>query len=71
MAMSEESILSRKTRCPKLCSDFTKLAPLGESSGTVKLEILSAVGVALLVEMVEDRCVDGDEFLQTSDPPEA
>lgn len=40
-----------------------KAAPLGESGGAVCLEILSAVVGALLVEMVEDRGVDGCEFL--------
>ena len=41
----------------------TKLAPLGESSGAVELEILSAVEGAFLVEMVADRGMNGGEFL--------
>ena len=40
-----------------------KGAPLGESSITVGLEVLSAVEMALRVEMVEDRGVDRDELL--------
>lgn len=40
-----------------------KGAPLGESSVTVGLEVLSAVEMALGVEMVEDRGVDRDELL--------
>jgi hypothetical protein len=34
----------------RLCG--TELAPLGESGGTVQLEIFAAVEVALLVEMI-------------------
>ena len=44
----------------------TELAPLGESGGTVELEIVSAVERALLVEMVADGGMNGGEFLQTS-----
>jgi hypothetical protein len=44
--------------------------PLEESSGTVGLEIVSAVEGALGVEQVVDRGVNGGEFLQTSHPPE-
>jgi hypothetical protein len=46
------------------------LAPLGESGGTVQLEIISAVARALLVEMDADGGMNGDEFLQTSHPAE-
>jgi hypothetical protein len=38
-------------------------APLGQSDGTVQLEIRSVVEMALRVEMVMDLGVDGDEFL--------
>ena len=34
----------------RLCG--TELAPLGESGGTVQLEIFAAVEVALLIEMI-------------------
>ena len=40
-----------------------KAAQPCESGGAVVLEILSAVEGALLVEMIVDRGVDGDEFL--------
>ena len=40
-----------------------KLAPLGESGGTVQLEIGSTVKVALLIEMIVDGRMDGGEFL--------
>jgi hypothetical protein len=44
----------------------TELAPLSESRSAVKLEVFSAVEVAFLVEMIVDRRVDRDEFLQCS-----
>ena len=34
----------------RLCG--TELAPLGESDGTVQLELFAAVEVALLIEMI-------------------
>jgi hypothetical protein len=43
------------------------LAPLSKSSGSIELEIVSWVEVALLIEMVVDGRVDGSELLQTSD----
>ena len=49
----------------------TELAPLSESSGAVQLEVCSAVEVAFLVEMIVDRRVDGNEFLQCSRSSEA
>jgi hypothetical protein len=48
----------------------TKLAPLSESGGAVKLEIVSAVERAFLIEMVVDGGMNSDEFLQTSDAAE-
>jgi len=41
----------------------TELAPLGESSGTVKLEIVSAVEGTFLIEMIADGGMNGGEFL--------
>ena len=49
----------------------TELTPLSESGSAVKLEFFSAVEVAFLVEMIVDRRVDGDEFLQGSHAPKA
>ena len=37
----------------------------------VKFEVVSAVEVAFLVEMIVDRRVEGDEFLQCSHSSEA
>ena len=47
---SNESQFAAK--CLNLCR--TKLAPLGQSGGSVELEIVTWVKVALLVEMVAD-----------------
>ena len=41
-----------------------KPAPLGESSGAVGLEIVAAVEMSFLVEVVVDRGMNGCEFLQ-------
>ena len=49
----------------------TQLTPLGESGGSVELEIGPAVEMSFLVKMVLDGGVDGDEFLQTAHAPEA
>ena len=49
----------------------TEIAPLSKSCGAVSLENVPAGEAAFLVEMVEDRGVDGCEFLQTSHPPKA
>ncbi len=47
-------------------SGHTEPTPFGESGGAVSLKVASAVGVALLVEVVMDGGVDGSELLQTS-----
>ena len=49
----------------------TKLAPLGESGGTVELEIISAVKGSFLIEMVVNARVDCDKFLHISQLSEA
>ena len=54
--------------CP-LCR--AEAAPLSQSGVTTGLEMIPLGEAALLVEMVEDGRVDGDEFLQTSHAPEA
>ena len=46
------------------------MPPFGKSGGSVELEIGPAVEVAFLIEMVVDRGLDGNEFLQTSHTPE-
>lgn len=57
---------SSQNPLPRQASGSKETAPRGESSGTVQLEILSAVEGALLIEVVVDRGVDGGEFLQAS-----
>ncbi len=47
-------------------SGHAQPTPLGKSGGAVSLEVVSAVEVAFLVEVVMDGGVDGSEFLQTS-----
>ena len=42
---------------------YAKTSPLGKSGGAVQLEIWSVVKMALCVEMVVNRSVDGNEFL--------
>ena len=49
----------------------TKAAPLGKSSGAVDLEVIALGEASVLIEMIVDRRVDGDEFLQGSHAPEA
>ena len=46
------------------------MPPLGESGGSVQLEVVSGIEVSLLVEVVADRGMNGGEFLQTSYAPE-
>ena len=47
-----------------------KLPPFGQRSGSGLFEYVAAVEMALVVEMVVDRSMDGGEFLQSSDLPE-
>ncbi len=47
-------------------SGRAETAPLGQSGVPVGLEIVSAVGMALRVEMIMDRGMDCGEFLQGS-----
>jgi hypothetical protein len=39
------------------------LTPLGQSSGSVVFELVAAIEMAFVVEMIVDRGVDGAEFL--------
>ena len=49
----------------------TELTPLSESGSAVKLEVFSAVEMALRVEMVVNGSMDSNEFLQGSHAPKA
>ena len=46
------------------------MTPLGQGSGAVLFENSAAVEVALIYEVVVDRCVGGGECLQGLDVPE-
>ena len=51
-------------------SGRTECPPLGESGSAGSLEVRTAGETALMVEVIVDRGMDGDEFLQTSHLPE-
>ncbi len=55
--------LSRPTKGVGPRRSGRQLTPLGQGGGTVLLEDVAAIEVALLIEMVMDRGVDGSEFL--------
>lgn len=52
-------------------SGGAELPPLGESGGSVGLEVLTSGEAAILVEVVGDGGVDGGEELKRLHPPEA
>lgn len=64
---------SNQSQFAEECANLpgTKLTPLGESSASVELEIVSRVEVAFLIEMVVHGRMNSGEFLQTSHLPEA
>ena len=47
-----------------------ELAPFGQSGSAVMFKNITAVQMALLVEKVMDRGMDGGEFLEGADAPE-
>ncbi len=47
-------------------SGCAEMTPLGEGGGAVELEVVPAVEVAFVVEVIMDRGMDGGEFLQAS-----
>jgi hypothetical protein len=51
-------------------SGHAKWTPFVERGGAVQFEIISAVEMALQIEVVVDGGVEGGEFLQASNPPE-
>ena len=53
------------------CLFSAKTSPLGQSGGSVELEVVPQVEVAFLVEVVRDRGVAGGKRPQTSHAPEA
>jgi hypothetical protein len=46
------------------------MSPFGQTSGAVLFENITAVDVALVVEKVVGRGMDGDNFLQGTNVPE-
>lgn len=52
-----------QSHCPLFGAET---APFGESGGAVLLEEASTAEAALLVEVIEERGVDGGEFPKTS-----
>lgn len=51
--------------------DDAEIAPLGKGSCAVQLEDITSGEGAIVIEVVENAGVDGDEFLQTSHSSEA
>ena len=47
-----------------------QFTPLGQGSCAVLLEDISAVEVAVLIEVIVDRGMDGDKLLKGLDAPE-
>jgi hypothetical protein len=70
MALSEEPERAL-AGLPIRRSGRAELTPVGQSSGTISLELGSADEVALLIEVVVDRGTGGGELLQAAHPPEA
>jgi hypothetical protein len=47
-----------------------EVSPFGQSGGAVLFESLAAVQVALVIEIVVERGMDGDKFLEGAGVPE-
>ena len=56
--------LDRTCRTHNQTASGCQLTPLGHGGGSVLFENIAAVEMAVVVEMVVDRGVDGGEFLQ-------
>jgi hypothetical protein len=54
----------------KVSSGSAELPPLDQCCSAVQLETVRAGKLAVLVEVIVDRRVDGGELLQTAHPPE-
>ena len=55
----------------KLGISGRKLTPLSERGGAVLFEDISAIEVAVLIEVIVYRCVNGSKLLQGLDVPES
>ena len=67
-ALSDQ--LDRTCRTHNQTASGSKLTPLGQGGGSGLFESIAAVEMALVVEMVVDRGMDGGEFLQDLDVSE-
>ena len=63
--------LNRPAKGAGLRRSGRQLTPLGQGGGTVLFEDVAAVEVAVVVEVIVDRGMDGGEFLEGLYIPEA
>lgn len=61
---------NQTAKCAKRIASGCQLTPLGQRGGAVLLEDVASAEVAIVVEVIVDRGVDGGEFLQGLDVPE-
>ncbi len=61
--------LNRPAKVAGLRRSSRKLTPLGQGGRAVLLEAVTTIEVAVLIEMIRDRGVDGGEFLQGFNVP--
>ena len=62
--------LNRPAKGAGLRRSGRQLTPLGQSGGTVLSEVVAAIEVTVLTEMIMDRGVDGGKLLQRLYVPE-
>ena len=61
---------NRTAKCARRIASGCQVTPLGQRGEAVLLEDVAVVEVAIVVEVIVDRGVDGGEFLQGLDVPE-
>ena len=61
---------NQTAKCAKRIASGCQLTPLGQRGEAVLLEDVASAEVAIVVEVIVDRGVDGGEFLQGLDVPE-
>ncbi len=65
-----QSTAIRSRKCARSKFSGHRLTPLSQGCGTVSLEDFSAIEVAVLVEVIVYRGVNGGQFLRSPDVPE-